>query len=59
MNKNKYLKLVPTNESKGIIKKYEGLWTKISDLIRLMTKTSDDYDEKYMKIKLFQMISYL
>ena len=32
-------------------KKYEGLWSKIRDLIRLITKNSDDYDEKYMKIK--------
>ena len=28
INKNKYLTLVPTNESKGIIK-YEELWSKI------------------------------
>ena len=25
--------------------------SKIRDLIRLITKSSDDYDEKYMKIK--------
>ena len=48
----KQLKLVPTNESKEKIKKYEELWSKIRDLIRSMTKNSDDYDEKYMKIKL-------
>ena len=34
---NKYLKLVPTNESKEKIKKYEGLWSKIRDLIRSIT----------------------
>ena len=51
INKNKYLTLVPTNESKEIIKKYEELWSKIRDLIRSITKNSDDYDEKYMKIK--------
>ena len=28
INKNKYLPLVPTNESKEIIKKYEELWIK-------------------------------
>ena len=39
--------LVPTNESK---KKNEELWSKIKDLIRSITKNSDDYDEKYMKI---------
>ena len=32
-------------------KKEEELWNKIKDLIRSMTKNSDDYDEKYMKIK--------
>ena len=26
INKNKYLTLVPTNETKGKIKKYEELW---------------------------------
>ena len=43
--------LVPTNESKEIIKKYEKLWSKIRDLIMSITKTFDEYDEKYMKIK--------
>ena len=42
--------LVPTNESKKE-KKYEELWSKIKYLIRSITKNSDDYDEKYMKIK--------
>ena len=31
-------------------KQYEALWIKIKDLIR-STKNSDDYGEKYMKIK--------
>ena len=31
--------------------KYEELLSKIRDLIRLITKNSDHYDEKYMKIK--------
>ena len=52
INGNKYLTLVPTNESKEKIKKYEELWIKIRDLIRSITKNSDVYDEKYMKIKL-------
>ena len=43
--------LVPTNKSKEKIKRYEELWSKIGDLIRSITKNSDDYDEKYMKIK--------
>ena len=48
---NKYLMLVPTNESKEKIKKYEELLIKIRDLIRSVTKNADDYDENYMKIK--------
>ena len=51
INGNKYLALVPTTESKEKIKKYEELWSKIGDLIKSITKKSDDYDEKYMKIK--------
>ena len=51
INKNKYLTLVPTNGGKEKIKKYEELWSKIRDLIRSITKNSDDYDQKYMKIK--------
>ena len=51
INGNKYLILVPANESKEKIKKYEELWIKIRDLIRSITKNLDDYDEKYMKIK--------
>ena len=45
-NGNKYLTLVPTNESKGKIKKYEELFIEIRDLIRSITKNSDDYDKK-------------
>ena len=51
INGNKYLTLVPTNESKEKIKKYEELWGKTRDLIKSVTKKSDDYDEKYMKIQ--------
>ena len=51
INKDKYLTLVPTNESKEIIKEYEELLSKIRDLVRSATKNSDDYDEKYLKIK--------
>ena len=42
-NKSKYLTIVPTTESKEKIK--------IRDFIRSITKNSDDYNEKYMKIK--------
>ena len=51
INKNKYLTLVPINESKGIRKNYEDLWCKTRDLTRSINKNSNDYDEKYMKIK--------
>ena len=51
INGNRYLMLVPTNESEEKIKNYEELWSKIRDFTRSITKTSDDYYEKYMKIK--------
>ena len=38
INGNKYLTLVPTNESNEKIKKYEELWIKIRDLIKSVTK---------------------
>ena len=50
--------LVPTNESKEIIKKYEDLQNKIRYFTRSITKNSDDYDEKYMKIK-FNLVDEL
>ena len=43
------------NEVKEKIKSFCELWSKIRDLIRSITKNSDDYDEKYMKIKFIQM----
>ena len=51
INENKCLTLVPNNESKEKIKKYEELSIKIKDLIRSVTKKSDTYDEKCIKIK--------
>ena len=42
---------VSPDESKEIIEKYEELRSKTKDLIGSVTKNSDDYDEKYMKIK--------
>ena len=30
---------------------YKELWIKIRDLIKAVTEISDDYDEKYMRIK--------
>ena len=49
-NGNKYLALVQTDESKDALKKYEELPTKIKDLIRSTSNSSDNYDENYMKI---------
>ena len=45
INKNKYLTLVSTNESKEKIKKIWRDENKIKDLIRSVTKNSDDYDK--------------
>ena len=59
LKQNKYLKLVSTNESKGIIKKYEELWSRIRDLIWSINKNSDECDEKIRKTILIQMMSYL
>ena len=50
-NGNKYLTLVSTDERRETVEKYEELWNKIRDLIRSITDNSDNYDEKYMKIK--------
>ena len=50
INGNKYLMVVPSNESEEKIKKYAELGIKIRDLIRSVTQL-DDYDETYMKIK--------
>ena len=41
--------LIPTDESKGTLKKYEELWKRIRYLI--WSYNSGNYDEKYMKIK--------
>ena len=49
LNEIKYLTVVLTYESKEKIERYEELWSKIRDLLRLITKSLDDYDQKYMK----------
>ena len=43
--------LVPTNESKDTLKKYEEIRNKIRDLISLIPNYSDDNDKKYIKDK--------
>ena len=45
-NRNKYLTLVPTYETKEILEKYEELWNKIRDLTRSKTCNSDNCHEK-------------
>ena len=54
-NGNKYLTLIPTNEDKVKIEKYEELWIKIRDLIKSITKTDLG---SITKIKLI-MIKYI
>ena len=50
---NKYLILVPTDDSKDKVKKCEEIWCKIKKhLIRSTNNNSGDYEEKYMKILL-------
>ena len=50
IDKNKYLALVPAIDSKEKNKKHEELWSKIRNLIRSVTKNSDDYDQKHIEI---------
>ena len=50
-NRNNYLTLVPTYESKDTIKNYEEMWIKMRNLTRSIINNSDNYDGKYMKTK--------
>ena len=50
-NENKYLTVVFNDKNKDTLNKYTELWGKIKDLIRSMTNTLGDYNERYMKIK--------
>ena len=43
--------LVPADESKDALKKYEELWNKIRDRIISIIKSLDKYNEKYIEIK--------
>ena len=43
INRNKYLTLVPTNETKEEIKQYEELWIKNQRFNISITKNSDNY----------------
>ena len=44
-NGNKYLVLVPADESKNKLKKYEEIWSKIKDLNGSANNNSDHYDK--------------
>ena len=60
VNGNKYSTLIPTNESKKKKpEKYEELSTKIRDLIRSITKNSDNIRKIIYKSNLIPMMSYL
>ena len=48
---NKYLTLVLTTEIKNTFKKSKELWNKTTDLVRLITNNSNNYDEKNIKFK--------
>ena len=49
IDRNKYLTLVATNESKEKIKKtMKTIWNNIRALIMSITQNSDNYDEKYI-----------
>ena len=50
-NRNNYLTLVPTYESKDTLKNYEEMWIKMRNLTRSIINNSDSYDGKYMKTK--------
>ena len=52
INGNKYLTLVPTNENKEKIKKYE-LWIKIIDTIRSITKNEHEIPSMVIVVKAF------
>ena len=50
-NENDCLILLFIDEKKETLKKYEELWDKISDIIRLISNSSDEFHKKYMQIK--------
>ena len=50
IKKIRCLTLVPTMKTKKKNKKYEKLWIEDTNLISSITKKSNDYDEKYIKI---------
>ena len=51
IDESKYLALIATNKNKEKTHKNKELCSKIRDLIRSITKNSNDYNEKHKKIK--------
>ena len=49
-NENEYLTLIPTDEIKDTLKKYE-IWNKVKNIFTSTSNNSDDFDEKRVKIK--------
>ena len=50
-NGNRYLTLVSTNKSKGILKIYTELWDKIKNPIETINDKPGEYEEGFTKIK--------
>ena len=50
-NGNEYLILFPTDDSEDKLKKYDKLWNKLRDLIRLIRNNSEKHSERSMKRK--------
>ena len=50
-NGSKYWTLVPVDKCKDTLTKHAELWSKIRYFITSNSNNSDNYDERYMKIK--------
>ena len=50
-NGNEYLILFPTDDSEDKLKKYDKLWNKLRDLIRLIRNNSEKHSERSTKSK--------
>ena len=57
-NGKKYLPLVPNDEIKDALKKFEELWSKSRDLIRSISNSSDDYEKEHIEVNSIQMRIY-
>ena len=52
-NRNEYWTLLPIDASQDTLNKYEKLWNKIRNFIWSVKNNSNNYNEKYMKIKCY------